>query len=397
MGSCQNSVAVVERPSEILRRRGTLLLVLLSCGHFAVDVYSAALGALEPLLVERFHISLTQVGILGGLFVFSSSVMQPAYGFLSDRFHTRLFTMLGPAMAGLFISSLGLAPSFEWLALLVLLGGAGVAAFHPQAASRAVLGVQEGRARAMAFFVSSGSLGFAVGPTYFSLVAGWLGLSRAYWSAVPGLAVTLLLAFLLPSSALIPGHERRKFAWQPLLAVWRPLCLLYMLVFLRSIVQIVFAQFLPLYLHTARGYSVAESNYLMSAYLGAGALGGFVGGHAADRFGGRAIILFSMVVSVPFLALFFFGHGAWSIAGLVLGGFILLFTIPVNVVMAQELAPSQAGTVSALMMGFAWGMAGMVFIPVVGYAADIFSLHRALACLTVFPAIGFLLTLKLPR
>jgi FSR family fosmidomycin resistance protein-like MFS transporter len=106
---------------------------------------------------------------------------------------------------------------------------------------------------------------------------------------------------------------------------------------------------------------------------------------------------FSMIASAPVLLLFFFTNGFWSVVGLILGGFILLFTIPVNVVMAQELAPSQAGTVSALMMGFAWGMAGVIFIPLVGFAADLFSLHAVLASLTVFPVIGFLLTLKLPK
>ena len=83
--------------------------------------------------------------------------------------------------------------------------------------------------------------------------------------------------------------------------------------------------------------------------------------------------------------------------GLVVGGFILLFTIPVNVVMAQRLAPAQAGTVSALMMGFAWGMAGMVFIPLIGVLADTFTLHHVLASLLVFPVIGFLLTMKLEK
>jgi len=294
MGSFETPIALEERPADVVRRRGILLLILLSCGHFSVDVYSAALGALEPLLVERFHITLTQVGILGGLLAVSSSVMQPAYGFLSDWFHTRLFTMLGPATAGLFISSLGLAPSYGWLLLLVFLGGAGVAAFHPPAAARAIHGIQENRGRWMAFFVSSGTLGFAVGPTYFSLVAGRLGLSRTYWAAAPGLAVTLLLFLLLPAAPVTPGHRRRRSDWKPLLAVWKPLGLLYALVFLRSVVQIVFAQFLPLYLHTARGYGVGKANYIMSAYLAAGALGGFVGGHSADRFGGRRVILFSM-------------------------------------------------------------------------------------------------------
>lgn len=379
------------------RRRPYLPFLLLCSGHFSVDLYSAALGALQPLLVERFHTTLTQVGILGGLLVFSSSVMQPAYGYLSDRIHTRLFTVLGPAVAGLFISSLGLAPSYLWLLLLVLLGGAGIAAYHPQASARALLGVDQGRGRAMALFVTSGTLGNALGPAYFSTVTGWLGLSGTYWAAVPGVLVTLLLIRVLPAEAPTHAHGEGKFDWRPLVAVWRPLALLYALVFLRSIFQVVFAQFLPLYLHMSRGYPVLKANYVMSAYLLAGALGGFVGGHASDRFGGRAVIRFSMIGSVPFLALFFFAGGFWSLAGLIVGGFILLFTIPVNVVMAQDLAPSQAGTVSALMMGFAWGMAGVVFIPLVGYAADTLSLHVVLASLTVFPLIGFLLTLKLPK
>jgi len=83
--------------------------------------------------------------------------------------------------------------------------------------------------------------------------------------------------------------------------------------------------------------------------------------------------------------------------GLALTGLMLLFTIPVNVVMAQELVPSQAGTVSALMMGFAWGMAGLIFIPITGWAGDHFTLHRALFVLGLFPVIGIFLTLKLPK
>ena len=107
--------------------------------------------------------------------------------------------------------------------------------------------------------------------------------------------------------------------------------------------------------------------------------------------------MFSMLGSVPFLALFFFGHGVAAMAGLGLGGLILLFTIPVNVVMAQELAPGQAGTVSALMMGFAWGIAGLIFIPLVGWASDRWTMQTTMSGLIVFPLIGFFLTLKLPK
>jgi FSR family fosmidomycin resistance protein-like MFS transporter len=84
-------------------------------------------------------------------------------------------------------------------------------------------------------------------------------------------------------------------------------------------------------------------------------------------------------------------------AGLLMSGLVLLFTIPVNVHMAQELAPSQAGTVSALMMGFAWGLAGLMFVPAIGFASDRLTMHTAMSGLMVLPLIGFALTFKLPR
>jgi FSR family fosmidomycin resistance protein-like MFS transporter len=128
-----------------------------------------------------------------------------------------------------------------------------------------------------------------------------------------------------------------------------------------------------------------------------GALGGIAGGNLADRFGGRRVILISMIGSVPFLALFVFTSGVISAVSLALGGLVLLFTIPVNVVMAQRLAPSQIGTVSALMMGFAWGAAGLVFIPLTGWISDHYSMQAAFTGLIFFPLIGFALAFKLPK
>jgi FSR family fosmidomycin resistance protein-like MFS transporter len=136
---------------------------------------------------------------------------------------------------------------------------------------------------------------------------------------------------------------------------------------------------------------------MLSIYLLGGAFGGLAGGSLADRFGGRFVILVSMIGSVPFLAMFLFTGGWASAAGLFLGGLMLLFTIPVNVVMAQELLPSQSGVVSALMMGFAWGMAGLIFIPLTGWVSDVFSMQAAFTALVFFPLIGFVLALKLPR
>jgi FSR family fosmidomycin resistance protein-like MFS transporter len=168
--------------------RATFVSLTLFCiTHFIIDLYSGALGALQPLLLDQFHMSYTQAGILAGVLSFSSSVLQPGWGYLSDRFHSRLFTALAPAVAGIFISSVGLAPSYPVLLGMVFLGGAGIASFHPHAASNATHGITRKRQRAMAIFISSGTLGLALGPgTASNLVGGAAG--RDAFSAAPAIS-----------------------------------------------------------------------------------------------------------------------------------------------------------------------------------------------------------------
>ncbi|HTB10401.1 MAG TPA: MFS transporter [Bryobacteraceae bacterium] len=386
-----------ESRAAALLRPGMLALLLFSIGHFAIDMYSGAIGAFQPLLVDKLGMTLTQAGLLGGMMVFSGSFVQPAYGLLSDRFHSRMFSVLGPATAGIFISLLGLAWNFPSAAILVFLGGAGIASFHPQASAWATLGLTSNRGRWMAVFISAGTLGLAIGPTFYASIFQWAGPERSYFAAIPGVIVTLVLFLFLRQPAHLAGAPRGKIDFSGLRAVRKPLIILHLLVVLRSAIQIVFGQLLPLYLHRERGFSLLEAASALTMFQVAGAAGGFVGGHFADKFGGRRVILISMIGCLPFLSLFFFGHGLASMAGLALSGLILLFTIPVNVVMAQDLAPQHAGTVSSLMQGFAWGIAGMIFIPLIGFLSDRFSMQTTMSALTIFPLIGFFLTLALPK
>jgi len=396
MGS--KSAGLVDRVSSqaTTKQGGWLALSYYSIGHFFIDLYSNALGVFVPMLVDHLGISLTQAGFLGGLMSFSSSVTQPIYGYLSDRFRTPLFATLAHALAGIFISSLALAPSFGWLVVLVFLGGAGISSFHPAGSARAAQGLEHKRQFAMAVFICSGTLGLAVGPTFYSYLFETFGYEKAHWGALGGIAATVLMLATLPRRDEVHSGRAPAFDLEPLKAVWKPLTILYFCVFLRSIVQISFSAFLPLYMHRERGLTLTEASHVLSLYLAAGAAGGLMGGSLAERFGAKRVIQASFLGSVPLLALFFFVSNVWiANAGLILGGLILLFTIPVNVVMAQQLAPTQTGTVSSLMMGASWGMAGLIAIPIVGWAGDHSSLHSALASLLVAPLLGFILTLWL--
>jgi len=78
----------------------------------------------------------------------------------------------------------------------------------------------------MAIFISSGTLGLALGPTYFSWATGTLGLTRTYWAALPGVLVTvLLLAFLRLSTP--DSGPKLHIDLTPIRAVWRPLTILF--------------------------------------------------------------------------------------------------------------------------------------------------------------------------
>ncbi len=374
-----------------------LALVLFSLGHFFVDLYSGSLGVMQPYLIDRFGLSLTQAGLLGGLLVFSSSVTQPFYGYLSDRLRSRYFSALGPAVAGVFILGASLAPGYEWAVASMLIGGAGVSAFHPQASSWAALGMKRDRAKWMSVFISAGTLGIALAPAFFKEVITRAGFERIAWSALPGVAVTILLVLLVREPADSASTPSRSFDWPALRSVWRPLSILYCGVFFRSAVQVTYSHFLVLYLSRERGYSIHAAAYTLTLYLTAGAIGGFLGGPLSDRLGARRLIILSFALSVPFMALFFLTPSVFGVISLVVGGLILLFTIPVNVVVAQQLVPSQAATVSALLMGFAWGAAGMIFIPVAGWLADRTSLHLALSALLVFPVLGWASARHLPE
>jgi FSR family fosmidomycin resistance protein-like MFS transporter len=359
-----------------------------------VDNYSSMLGAFLPFLRDRFDLTLSQAGLLGGILFFSSCFTQPLYGYLADRFRHSLFVALAPATSGIFICSLGSAPSFALLALFVFLGGSGIASFHPQGAS--LTADQAGRHRGgpLSIFIGGGMIGYSLGPTLITALILVGGLNRSYWAALPGVLMSAYLLLRGPQ----PQAADRRLAPRRLPAQlreqWRPLLNLYVLVVVRSIIQLAFVAFLPLYF-TVRGHSPWEASQLLTLFLLAGGAAGLAGGFLADRFGGRIIMAISMLGCLPTLLGFLLTEGALSVALCALGGGFLLLSTPVNLAMAQRMVPGGASTISALMMGFAWGVGGLL-VPLVGIASDQIGLQMALGLLLSVTLPGFVLSLYLP-
>src|SRR5438874_3740128 len=162
-----------------MRRRDKLTLTVLCAGHFVNDSYSSIIYPLLPLIKLKLGLTSAQVFWLAPLYAISSSLMQPVYGFISDRYFRRFFAVFGPAITGVFVSMIGLAPSYGILIVLLVAGGIGIGSFHPQAAAMAAAAASERRRVGMALFSALGTLGFAVGPLVITRVVSAYGLEHS--------------------------------------------------------------------------------------------------------------------------------------------------------------------------------------------------------------------------
>lgn len=364
---------------------------LMAGAHMMVDGYGNILAPLLPLLIIRLDLSLAAAGTMTMLFQLAASVSQVGFGHLADRWNPRLLVMAGPVLSVTVLSLIGLASTWEMLALILIVGGLGGAAFHPPAATLAhrLGGNQPGFA--MSVYISGGTLGFSLGPLMFAPFAERFGIHWTPLLAIPGLLVIAFFLIRVPKFQLPVATTRGLSALRPYA---RPLTLLYLIVVLRTTTSIAIATFLPVML-TRRGMSVAAAGVIAAAYLFASGVGGFFGGPAADRWGPRKVIAWSLVLSTPFLAAAPLLHGAPFVLALMIGGFFLQSTLPVNVIFGQAIAPVSAATVSSLMMGFAWGTGGLT-VPLTGLIADRIGIEATLLGLSAVPLLAAALAIPLP-
>jgi FSR family fosmidomycin resistance protein-like MFS transporter len=364
----------------------------MASAHMMVDGYGNIYAPLLPLLVPRLDLSLAGAGTLTMLFQMAASVAQVGFGHLADRWRPRMLVMVGPVIAVSVLSLIGLAESPAMLALILIAGGLGAAAFHPPAAALAHRLGGDRRGLAMSVYITGGTLGFSLGPLMFAPFAQHFGLEWTPVLAVPGL---LVVGFFLTRVPAMTVHTSSKGGIGLLKPYAKPLALLYSIVVLRTLTSLAFATFVPLML-TRRGYTISQAGTAVAVYLFASGIGGFLGGPAADRYGPRRVIALSLVLAVPFLFVAPFVRGPGFVLLIAVGGLFLQSTLPVNVTFGQSIAPVSAATVSSLMMGFAWGTGGLS-VPFVGMIADRIGIEMTLAWLALVPLIAAACAMPLPE
>jgi len=365
--------------------------------HFIGDFYSSFINPLLPVFVEKFALTLTQVGLIVGISRFLAFIIQPSVGYLADHYRTRFFVLGGPLIAIVFISLVGIAPCFLMLLFFISLGSIGSAMFHPSVAGMVSTYAGQHFGFSMSIFNVGGTLAFGVGPLFITYLVESFGLEISPFTMIFGLAVMILLFRIVPSPQ---GEGLRDLGFlrsikEVLGDVWKSIILLWVVMVLRAFVGVSFRSFIPV-LYAQEGYSLIAVGAIVSIFTVAGALSGLLAGHLSDKIGYKPIFYYAHGLATPSLFLLLFLPGNWVYVSAFLAGTFSMATMPLGVAMAQEMAPRGKSMVSSLMMGFAFGFGGML-APLTGKLADIFSIREVLYLLAIIPLLTVILIYLLPE
>jgi FSR family fosmidomycin resistance protein-like MFS transporter len=263
--------------------------------------------------------------------------------------------------------------------------------------SRAVSnsGQQQRQGLVMSIFSSSGTVGYALGPLVIAGAIGFFGIERSWYTIFPGLLISLVMWRYCPALEVRQVSSSSPRLGEALRRVWAPLTMLYFAVVFRSAVSVSVQTFLPFELQS-RGLTDGQRSLVLAGFIFFGGVGGFFGGSLADRFGARRVTLVAMLLAPPLLILSFMNSGVTGYLLLMAGGTMLNLPIPISVVMAQRLVGFGASTVSALMMGFAWG-AGALLAPLTGQLTRSLGFNEALIIVSLLPLVSALLLWLYPE
>ncbi len=407
-------------------------LVALTLTHTLVDASALLIAPLWPQLRERFHLGAAGLFVL---FVFQSlpqSFSQLIFGYLRDRLATRCFVWLGPLTAAAALTWIGEADGPWILCGLLLLGGMGIGAFHPEAAAAAGEAIPGQRARALSVFMFGGAMGLALGPLISGTVVSRYGLSGLVWVGPPLLLAVLVLrrwtapragdVSVNPISAVsgsrpaenpiadyrqetqlagrnhrgseadntgiasppgldddpaIPVHRSENSTREEATPASRTsggfgLAVFVLLICSLRIVPNLAMDKVLSFTVNASGSETLRAGFAQAVFLGAASVGMLAMAGLFQLRWERAFLVLCPLSGIPLLALM---GAPWCpvwllIALLVPAGAILWGTMPAMVSYAQRLFPQATGMASAITMGASWGVAGLIQAALTSWAVD---------------------------
>lgn len=325
----------------------------MSWAHFLNDGAANYLPGVLPAILVSMNLSVALAGTIMAALLMGQAI-QPLVGLLADRVGGRIMVA-----CGLFGSSLGgalvgfVSDLWSLLAVLALIGVSN-SFFHPQALAgiRQLGGNRPGMA--MSVFLVGGEVGRGVWPAIASWVVVQWGLSYLWVLAIPAL---LTLPLLLQWAPKLPARTANAtpIAWRQHAG---PISRLVAFSTLRSLMIFTVVTFVPL-MWAQGGGSLTTGASFITVMLVTGVIGNVGGGHLSDRLGRRPLLIAGMSLSVIMLGAFLLASGVWLWVTLGVLGISLFATLPLGVLIAQDILPENRSLGSGLALGLSNGFAAL--------------------------------------
>jgi len=313
-------------------------VTLISISHHIHDIYTAFLAPVQTLLIEKLAINHSLFGLLV-VFQRLPNLLNPYMGILAERIRIRYLMIAAPSITAIGMSLVGLAPTYSFLVILMLVTGISSSMFHvpTPVMIRHVAGNRTGRG--MSFYMVGGELARTVGPV---IVIGAIELwgFEGIFRLIPLGLVSSLILFIrfrhvdlrrdFPREGSKGGNYTRAFRR------FLPMLLIILMINLsRGFMKSCFTYYLPGYLEETGSTRWIAGISLSIIYLSA-TVGTFLSGTISDYIGRRSTLLAFAIASPVLMVLFIFLGDRFTYPLLILIGFSLLATTPVFLAMVHQ-------------------------------------------------------------
>ncbi len=340
----------------------------ISTGHFILDMHVAILIPLYPLIAQRLDINLATISIVIALGHSMASVLEPLFGFISDKIQKRFFMFWGLVLVSLFMPLGYIAPNAKILTLCLVMGMAGNAFYHPQTTSiiKDFYKDKIELSHSIGVFLGLGTIGYSMGPYLSSFIVEKFGSNFVYIGII-GIFTAIFALFF------VPKIEKREFKSESnfLLALKNILknkvcVVLILLTVLKACLVMSFGTYIP-FLLKQFGYTVTQTGLIMTAFFIAGGLSMIFASHFEKRLKLKGLIVASYFPLLPLVvfAIISLKHCPKIISAIlfILIGFFILLAAGAILAGAQRLIPNNTGTISGIIQGFTLAMGSLLLIP----------------------------------
>lgn len=366
-------------------------------GHACSDINQGALSAVLPFLVVDGY-SYTQAVMLVFAANVVSAVVQPLFGWISDRRACPWFMGLGVLLAGAGMAGIGWSSSYPLIVASALVCGFGVAMFHAEGGRISNLAAGARKGNGMSIFAVGGNVGFFIGPIMAAVSLSVFGMH--------GLAV-FLVPTALCAAALFLNNSRFKVLSASTASDatvierperWGLFGLIMVTLSLRSVLSYGFMAFIPLFLMNVLGQTEAASSLAISLFSVAGMVGTALSGRTSEAIGAHRLTIACLTVTALAGAVFALNGSSVGLAlalTAVLAIGVDLF-YPSAVAVGMSYVPQHLGMASGLTYGVAICLGG-VAEPFLGMAGDAFGLTPVMLVLAAIALVAALLSIVIKK